>query len=52
MQMKRFVIDGLFGRLSHSIDFPTANEDGKAPSVVILYGRNGIGKTTIASDIG
>jgi len=47
MQLKHFTIGGLFNRLSHDIDFPVANEEGTDPSVVIVYGRNGIGKTTI-----
>jgi energy-coupling factor transporter ATP-binding protein EcfA2 len=47
LQIEHFSVEGLFGRLSHSIDFPTPKENSGAPSVVILYGRNGIGKTTV-----
>src|SRR5579859_2699740 len=47
MQFKQFEIDGLFGGKSHHIDFPTAQEDRVDPLVLILHGRNGVGKTTI-----
>jgi ABC-type cobalamin/Fe3+-siderophores transport system ATPase subunit len=47
MQLKRFDLDGLFNGRPHAIDFPVPSEDRTDPSVVILYGRNGVGKTTI-----
>jgi energy-coupling factor transporter ATP-binding protein EcfA2 len=46
MQLKRFNVHGLFGTMNHIIPFPVASE-GQGPSMVILYGRNGVGKTTI-----
>src|ERR1017187_1628317 len=48
MQLKNFTISGLFGRSGSSdIDFPIPSEDGDTPSVLMLHGRNGVGKTTI-----
>jgi predicted ATPase/energy-coupling factor transporter ATP-binding protein EcfA2 len=47
LQLERFAIEGLFRCRSHNIEFPLPKEDSHAPSVVILYGKNGIGKTTV-----
>lgn len=47
MQLSRFIVNGLFGKYDHDIVFPTAMEPDPKPSVVILHGPNGIGKTTI-----
>jgi energy-coupling factor transporter ATP-binding protein EcfA2 len=47
MQLKRFEIRKLFGRLDHKIDFPVSTEDSPKPSLVILHGPNGVGKTTV-----
>lgn len=47
MQLATFAVQGLFGRHNHVIHFPTSSEDDSKPSVVILHGPNGIGKTTV-----
>jgi len=47
MQLREFEISGLFGELTHTIHFPVPKEGDSAPSLVILHGRNGVGKTTI-----
>jgi energy-coupling factor transporter ATP-binding protein EcfA2 len=50
MQLARLTVDGLFSRFHHEIPFPTRPEDGDeegAPSITILHGPNGIGKTTV-----
>ena len=47
MQFMRFDIEGLFGRRSHHISFPMALEDRRDPLVLILHGKNGVGKTTV-----
>jgi predicted ATP-binding protein involved in virulence len=37
----------LFGHIRHTLDF-TENEDSNGgPSITVLYGPNGIGKTTV-----
>jgi len=47
MQLREFDISGLFGELTHTIHFPVPKEGDSAPSLVILHGRNGVGKTTL-----
>src|SRR5260370_11340597 len=47
MQLKEFRISGLFDELHHTIQFPIPKEEDSTPSLVILHGRNGVGKTTI-----
>ncbi|WP_082207235.1 AAA family ATPase [Corallococcus macrosporus] len=47
MQLKKFKLSKLFGRIDHEIDFPVSEGDSSEPSLVILHGPNGIGKTTI-----
>lgn len=49
MQIQRFLVTGLFGRYTHPVPFPTRadSDDDSDPSVVILHGKNGVGKTTI-----
>jgi len=47
MQLAELVIKGLFGKYDHTVAFPTTAEDESSPSVVILHGQNGIGKTTV-----
>ena len=47
MQLKKFRIEGLFGTFTHTIRFPVPADQAAKPAVVILHGRNGIGKTTI-----
>lgn len=50
MQVATFEVERLFDRFDHRIDFPQteeAEEAKAAPSLVILHGPNGIGKTTM-----
>ena len=47
LELQNFRIEGLFGYLDHTIPFPGPSNDGTDPTVVILHGQNGIGKTTI-----
>ena len=47
MQIKTLRVSGLFGSRSYGLDFPVSPEEKSAPSVLILHGRNGVGKTTI-----
>jgi ABC-type hemin transport system ATPase subunit len=47
VQISELVVHGLFGRYDHKVSLPTASEEASLPSVVILYGPNGIGKTTV-----
>jgi energy-coupling factor transporter ATP-binding protein EcfA2 len=47
-RIKRFEIGGLFGRpLDHAIDFPAESVAKGEPSLLILSGPNGCGKTTV-----
>jgi hypothetical protein len=46
-RITRFEISGLFGRLDYAIDFPPAPKAKGEPSLLILAGPNGSGKTTI-----
>src|SRR5437870_3608362 len=47
MQLLEFDVDQLFGRYHHRIRFPTATPEDPQPSLVILHGPNGVGKTTV-----
>ena len=47
MQLKQFSVKGLFGSLDHTVPFPLPTEEGTRPSVAILHGPNGVGKTTM-----
>ncbi len=49
MQLAHLHVDGLFGTLRHDVPFPTRPDDDtdSSPSVAILHGANGIGKTTL-----
>lgn len=47
MQLASFEVRGLFHRLTHRIEFPAAPEGKPTPSIVILHGPNGMGKTTV-----
>lgn len=47
IQLARFEVRGLFGQLDHDISFPTPTEGRSVPSLTILHGPNGVGKTTI-----
>ncbi|RKZ74665.1 MAG: hypothetical protein DRR19_29960, partial [Candidatus Parabeggiatoa sp. nov. 1] len=46
--LQEFKITGLFGELAHTISFPPpVVNQASEPDILILVGRNGIGKTTI-----
>jgi energy-coupling factor transporter ATP-binding protein EcfA2 len=47
VQISKFVVNGLFGKYVHRVTLPPTPEDNSRPSVVILYGLNGVGKTTV-----
>jgi ABC-type lipoprotein export system ATPase subunit len=47
LQFAEFHVSGLFGRLEHSVAFPHGPEDATVPSISILHGPNGVGKTTV-----
>jgi ABC-type transport system involved in cytochrome c biogenesis ATPase subunit len=50
VQISELIVHKLFDKYDHKVALPTSsedNEDNTAPSVVILYGPNGIGKTTV-----
>lgn len=47
MQLAEFEVLGLFGRYDHRIKFPVTKANESRPSLVILHGPNGVGKTTI-----
>ena len=47
MQLAEFEVLGLFGRYDHRIKFPVSKAGESRPSLVILHGPNGVGKTTI-----
>jgi predicted ATP-binding protein involved in virulence len=47
IQLSRFSVSRLFGRYDHAIQFPHTAEASDVPSVVILHGPNGVGKTTV-----
>jgi len=48
VQLSELVVHGLFGKYTHKIPLPTSSPgDDSFPSVLILYGPNGIGKTTV-----
>jgi energy-coupling factor transporter ATP-binding protein EcfA2 len=47
VQLEELVVQGLFGRHTYKIPLPTSSGDDSIPSIVILYGPNGVGKTTV-----
>ncbi len=47
MEFKKFHIEGLFGLYNHTIDFSKAKKSNENASIIMIYGKNGIGKTTI-----
>ncbi|WP_433370466.1 AAA family ATPase [Streptosporangium sp. CA-115845] len=47
MQLSEFSVEGLFGKYSHKVAFPTSSEEISSPSITIIHGANGIGKTTV-----
>lgn len=46
-RLTEFHIDGLFGGVPIHLTFPGASESGAEPTLLILSGQNGSGKTTI-----
>jgi energy-coupling factor transporter ATP-binding protein EcfA2 len=46
-RLERLRIEKLFGIYTHEIDFPLPATSGSQPSLLILHGVNGIGKTTV-----
>jgi ABC-type cobalamin/Fe3+-siderophores transport system ATPase subunit len=47
VQISELCVKNLFGKYTHRITLPIYPEDNSIPSVVILYGVNGVGKTTV-----
>lgn len=47
MQLQEMEISGLFGHFDHRVPFPTRGESETTPSLVIIHGPNGVGKTTV-----
>lgn len=47
VQLVRFSINGLFGYLNHTVNFPQISPDASQPEIMIVEGENGTGKTTI-----
>ncbi|MEQ4725737.1 AAA family ATPase [Nonomuraea sp. B19D2] len=47
MQLVEFMVQGLFGKYNHKFAFPASFEDDSRPSITILHGENGMGKTTV-----
>lgn len=47
MQLRRFTITGLFDVLTHNVAFPVPDDESTTPALVVLHGRNGVGKTTV-----
>jgi energy-coupling factor transporter ATP-binding protein EcfA2 len=47
MQIAELSVVGLFGQYDHIIPMPGSSEESSSPSVVILHGPNGVGKTTV-----
>ena len=51
MQLQRFEVQGLFAKYDYKISFPTTAENEGTASLIILYGLNGVGKTTLLAMI-
>lgn len=47
MQITELEVKGLFGRFNHRISFPAVEEADPNSSLTIIYGVNGVGKTTL-----
>ncbi|MGM5629879.1 AAA family ATPase [Apibacter raozihei] len=47
MQIKEFYIEGLFDLYNHKIDFTINKHERANADVIMIYGKNGIGKTTV-----
>jgi len=47
MQLKQLIVQKLFGKYNHTVTFPIRGEENLDPSVVLICGDNGIGKTRL-----
>ncbi|MBN2352939.1 MAG: ATP-binding protein [Spirochaetales bacterium] len=47
MQLKEFHVTKLFHKYDHTIPFEIRSESDKRPSLIIIDGQNGVGKTTV-----
>ncbi|MER8784250.1 AAA family ATPase [Mesorhizobium sp. M0437] len=47
MELKQFEVKGLFNSYDHLVSFPTTSGVAQQPAIVIIHGRNGVGKTTL-----
>ena len=47
MHLVSLRVTGLFGQFNHFIRFPSPDDNDSRPSLVILHGPNGVGKTTL-----
>jgi len=47
MKIEKFEITGLFDLYNHTLNFNSKKGDSEEASVIMMFGRNGIGKTTI-----
>jgi len=47
MEFKEFYVEGLFDLYNHRIDFAKSKSSEKRASIIMLYGKNGVGKTTV-----
>lgn len=47
MELKRFEVYGLFNSLDHKVEFPSTTRTSQRAAVLIIHGRNGVGKTTL-----
>jgi ABC-type lipoprotein export system ATPase subunit len=47
MQLQEIEITRLFGHFDHRVPFPTRGDNETTPSLVIIHGPNGVGKTTV-----
>lgn len=51
MQLQMFEVQGLFMKYNYKIVFPTTADNEDKASLIILYGLNGVGKTTLLAMI-
>jgi predicted ATP-binding protein involved in virulence len=47
MQITELQVDGLFGQFDHVVPFTPEGDSKDEPSVTIIHGPNGVGKTTL-----
>src|SRR5688572_15530111 len=47
VELAELQIKGLFNRFDHTVSFPHLPEGATGPSLVLLHGQNGVGKTTL-----